>query len=115
MPEPPMMPRTDLVMEFDSAVTPDARKRDPGSMYHDGKVNVEAERWVPRPGRQCEFTQRNYALMHLGPHLLLGEVHQAGEDDQEDHHLEADALARLEVRLGGPRHERRDVLGVLVD
>ena len=31
--------------------------------------------------------------MDLRPHLLLGEIKQAGEHNQEDHDLEADALA----------------------
>src|SRR6185436_15022297 len=54
-------------------------------------------------------------LVNVAPHPLLGEVHQAGEDHEEDHHLEADALARLEMRLGRPHHESRHVLGLLVE
>ena len=50
-----------------------------------------------------------------GPDLLLGEVEQARQQDQEQHDLEAQALARLEVRLRRPRQEGRDVAGVLVD
>ena len=34
---------------------------------------------------------------------------------QEDHHLQADALARLQVRLGRPGQERGDVARELVD
>src|SRR5262249_42274042 len=47
------------------------------------------------------------------PHLLLGEVEQPRKHDQENEHLHADALSGLEVRLGGPHLEGRDVLGVL--
>src|SRR5437660_11365030 len=49
------------------------------------------------------------------PYLLLGEVEKAGQNDEEDHYLEADALARLQMRLGDPHQEGGDVLGVLVD
>src|SRR5579862_5495915 len=48
---------------------------------------------------------RSRAVASVGdvfPDLALREVHQAGEDDQEDHHLEAHALALDQVRLGGP-------------
>jgi len=52
--------------------------------------------------------------MRVCPDLLLGEVQQARQHDQENHHLQAGALARLEMRLRGPHQERRDVLGVLL-
>src|SRR5205085_6730535 len=45
---------------------------------------------------------------HRAPYLLLGEVQQAGEHDQEDHDLEADALARLVMWRGGPLPESRN-------
>jgi hypothetical protein len=51
----------------------------------------------------------------LSPDLLLGEVHQAREQDQEHEHLQADPLARFHVRLGGPHQEGGDVVGVLRD
>src|ERR1700757_4370803 len=55
------------------------------------------------------------ALMRVGPDLLLGEVHEARKDDQENEHLHAQLLARLHVRLGRPHQEGRDVVGVLLD
>src|SRR4051812_7620070 len=51
----------------------------------------------------------------VGPDLLLGEVKQSGENDQEDHHLQAELLARFEMRLRCPHQERRDVLGIVLD
>src|SRR5262249_25560855 len=52
---------------------------------------------------------------HRVPYLLFGEVEEPGNHDQENEHLHADALPGLEVRLGGPHQERRDVLGILLD
>src|SRR5215217_3921348 len=49
------------------------------------------------------------------PDLLLGEVEKPGQEEQEDDHLEAELLARLEMRLGRPHKERRHVLRVLLD
>src|SRR5215813_9663 len=43
--------------------------------------------------------------LHRVPHLLFGEVEEAGKHDQENEHLHADALSCLEVRLGGPHQE----------
>src|SRR3989440_9155629 len=120
-----MMPRMDLVIERSSLLgchpgqamptgpafgRPDERLRIARAGTHLSRRCGESDELgymgpgsrSARPGRQCEFTQRNYALMYLGPHLLLGEVHQPAEDHEEDHHLEADALARLEMRLGRP-------------
>src|SRR5579883_1929974 len=54
-------------------------------------------------------------LVRVGPDLLLGEVHQAGKDDQEDEDLHAQPLAFLHVRLGRPHQEGRDVMGILLD
>ena len=51
--------------------------------------------------------------MQVGPHLLFGEVGKSREHDQEDHHLEADALARLEMRLRHPHQEGRNVARIL--
>ena len=41
--------------------------------------------------------------VQVGPDLALGRVEQRGQHDQEQHHLEAGLLARLEGRLGRPR------------
>src|SRR5579871_2712061 len=56
----------------------------------------------------------NATSVRVGPDLLLGEVHQAGKDDQEDEHLQAQALAFLHMRLGGPHQEGRNVVGILL-
>src|SRR5436305_6606073 len=112
-----MMPRTDLVMAAPLS-SRTRRRRDPGPMNHDAAPNMMSwDTWVPalpgsRPGSAGMTVSVNNSRVagHVGPHLLLGEVHQPGEDHEEDHHLEADALARLEVRLGRPHHEGRDVL-----
>ncbi len=53
------------------------------------------------------------ASMRVGPDLLLGEIQQPRQQDQEHEHLQAEALAGLHVRLGGPHQERCDVPGVL--
>src|SRR5438067_2247646 len=47
------------------------------------------------------------------PNFLFGEVQQTGGDDEEDHHLQADALTRDEMRLGGPLEERGDILRIM--
>src|SRR3546814_16906520 len=49
------------------------------------------------------------------PRLALGGVEHAGEDHQEDQHLDARMLARLQLRLRGPHEEVRDVPGHLLD
>ena len=97
MPEPPMMPSTDLVMSPRFTVRRTKRKG----------------RQIGALRRQAQFCS-DRAQCTVRPHLLLGEVQQPGEHDQEDHHLEADALARVEVRLGRPHQEGRDVLGILL-
>src|SRR6478609_3068011 len=56
---------------------------------------------------------RDGVAVHPRPDLLLGEVEQAGEDEQEGQHPEAQLLAGLQMRFGGPHHESGDVLGVL--
>src|SRR3984957_663603 len=53
------------------------------------------------------------ASMRVGPDLLLGEVHQPREDDQENENLQPEMLAGFHMRLGGPRQEGGDVVGVL--
>src|ERR1043165_7649138 len=103
-PEPPMMPRTDFIEDRRMANGEWRPVRNPWRLLV--FYSPLTTRYSPRAKR---------ASVHVGPHLLLGEVHQPGEDDQEDHHLEADALARLEMRLGRPHHECGDVPGVLVD
>src|SRR5260221_4086956 len=62
-----------------------------------------------------QFTSSAPGSVGVGPDLLLGEVHQAREQDQEDEDLQAQTLAGLHMRLGGPHQEGGDVLGVLRD
>src|SRR5260370_17268486 len=50
---------------------------------------------------------------HARPHLLLGEIQQPGEYHEKDHHLQADALARDQVRLGRPLQECGAALGIV--
>src|SRR5437660_10226693 len=88
MPEPPMTPSTALVM----------RMRSRARIFR-GRTRLELFR--------MQF--------HGVPDLLLSEIEKQGQHDQENEHLHADALPRLEVRLGGPHQEGRDVLGVLLD
>src|SRR5262245_34646875 len=121
MPEPPMTPSTALVMR--SPVGADSTQ----SQRCDWPV---AERRVyfaalvsdrPRARSPAPIFARRTRLellriqFHVVPHLLLGEVEQPRKHDQENEHLHADALSGLEVRLGGPHQEGRDVLGVLFD
>src|SRR5258705_144876 len=122
MPDPPMMPRTDLVI---APLCPSVSRR--GSPGHAG-MTILNER-APSRGplsiicaarserrRPRILAARDLArFLDLVPHLLLGEVEQAREDDQEDQHLEADALARLQVRLGRPPHEGRARPGVFLE
>src|SRR5512144_2414454 len=69
------------------------------------------------PDRPAASTRGSSSGSRLGvvPDFLLGEVHQACEHDQEDHHLQPDALALHEVRLGCPHQECRYVLRVLIE
>src|SRR5262245_53740571 len=53
-------------------------------------------------------------LLDLAPQLLLGEEEETREHDQEHEHLHAEALSRLEVRLGRPGEEGRDIARVLL-
>src|SRR3954471_17045592 len=78
---------------------------------------VQASRATKKPRRGFSldppsFTRRS---MGVGPDLLLGEVHQTGKDDQEDHDLHPHPLAIFEVRFGSPHQECGDVLGVLIE
>ena len=75
----------------------------------DDRARVAAISRGPRRGRCVQMRMR------LAPDLLLGEVEQPGEHDQKDHHLEADPLALVEMRLGRPHQEGGDVLAVLLD
>ena len=54
-------------------------------------------------------------MSDVGPDLLLGHIEETGDDNQEDEHLEADALPFCEVRFGCPHQEGGDVAGILVD
>src|SRR5689334_23998485 len=95
MPEPPITPSTDW----------DIKPRFPTPYEKSPKL---FKLWGPSSSDE-------FASVRAGPDALLGEVQEPGEHDEEDHDLEADALAGLHVRLGRPHQERRDVLGVLVD
>src|SRR3546814_9338037 len=53
-------------------------------------------------------------LVHVAPDLALGGVEHAGEDHEEDQHLEAGVLARLQLRLGRPHEEVGNVARHLV-
>src|SRR3954449_11058567 len=75
---------------------------------NDGELSQQKK--PPRGGFFILVSRRS---MRVGPDLLLGEVHQTGEDDQEDEDLESEALAGLHVWFGGPHQERGDVLGIL--
>src|ERR1051326_1482055 len=129
MPEPPMTPSTDLVMRppcWPTIASSERRvangERKISCSPTAGFYSLFATRHSlthtnegPRFGALCQPASPDRDSVHRRPHLLLGEVEQAGEHDQEDHHLEAEALARLEVRLGRPHQECSNVLGVLVD
>src|SRR5258708_417686 len=117
MPEPPMMPSTDLVIcshltslraERSKAISLRLWMRERLRLLRRAFAllamtdNIANE--GPRTGPFVNHLRRRRSV-HGGPHLLLGEVEQAREHDQEDHDLQAEALARLEMRLGGPHHE----------
>src|SRR3546814_10042458 len=48
------------------------------------------------------------------PDVLVGQIAQAGCDDQEEHHRDAGPVTTLELGLGCPHQERGHVLGHLV-
>src|SRR4051812_2304786 len=103
MPEPPMMPRTALVMgnsECQMANREDGTPRRQGAYA----CSLFATRYSPLwLAFHRHLAARGFGgRLLLVPYLLLGQVHEDGEDDQEDDHLEADALARLEMRLRSP-------------
>src|SRR5262249_16752341 len=118
MPEPPMTPRTALVMMANSewrTANGDVSWRRGGECA----CSLFATRYAHSPSG---FSFHRHlapggfaARLHLVPDLLLGEVHEEREDDQEDHHLETDALALFQMRLRGPHQERGDIPGVLRD
>src|SRR5262249_29114711 len=95
-PDPPMTPSTALVIATRGQTRAGlesrrARVRPPSSSTSGPRIFARRAR-LELAGMQ----------FHLVPHLLFGEVEQAGEHDQENEHLHADALPRLEVRLGRP-------------
>ncbi len=57
----------------------------------------------------CSFRSRRVSV-RVGPDFALHQVHQRGEDAEEDHHLGADALAFFHLGLGRPGEERGNVL-----
>jgi len=52
--------------------------------------------------------------MQVGPDLALQRVQHSGQHQQEQHHLDAEALARFHGRFGGPGEEGDDVADFLV-
>src|SRR5580700_4262866 len=95
MPEPPMMPRTALVISAPSPVITTSKAAAPAAASSAGSA------------LRMQFDRV--------PDLFLGEIHQSREHDQENHDLEADALARVELRLSRPHQERGNILGILLD
>src|SRR5215472_18617191 len=120
MPEPPMTPSTALVMSAPIGTgASGARRRNPPMPWRTRFAGLVSDR--PRARSRARiFARRTWLELlrmqfHLVPHLLFGEVEKPGKHDQENKHLHADALSCLEMRLGGPHQEGRDVLGILFD
>src|SRR5215467_15300072 len=118
MPEPPMTPSTALVMSVPvDANASGSRRRDRTTPRRVRFAALVSER--PRASSRARiFAGRTWLELlrmqfHCVPHLLFGEVEEPGKHDQENEHLHADALSCLEVRLGRPHQEGRDVLGIL--
>src|SRR5216684_5276677 len=132
MPEPPMMPSTDLVMVaatraahvFSQPWGREKHWRAPVNPLFDTKWRVEAIPPLTSSRRNSRLNRRRLGLLpvrrlarflDLVPNPLLGEIQEAGQDDEENNHLEADPPARLQRGLRRPHQEGRYVLGVLVD
>src|SRR5262249_61100802 len=127
MPEPPMMPSTDLVIrhqpfrrhcersEAISATETEQAGEIASARCARLAMTHDYKRRAPFRG-PCQHlacrtslvlarvlvgepatTSPGHALVHARPHLLLGEVEQDGEHQQQYHHLHAEALPRLEV------------------
>src|SRR5215813_7879856 len=143
MPDPPITPSTDLVMPSRSYSDLNVSAAKPRVSNHEGHPSFETTAAQPpqdeggntgpkkgpqtgprRQALQCPMSDyrlprvrpvRNLArLLNLIPDLLLGEIHQARENDQEDHDLKADTLARHHVGLRHPHQEGSDVFGILI-
>src|SRR6202021_3396872 len=104
MPEPPTIPRMVLVMRRvpgrhhpRTGMMRSSRARPSFSRPHgplDARFAPPDD--VPRRGRSSRMQMR------FAPDLLLGEVEQSREHDEVDHHLEADPLSLVEMRLAPP-------------
>src|SRR5260370_33669868 len=99
MREPPMMPSTALVMSVPvGADASGARRRDrstPGRRVRFAALVSDRPR---ARSRARIFARRRWLELlrmqfHLVPHLLLGEGQGPAEDDQENGHLENEAVA----------------------
>src|SRR4249919_736528 len=97
---------------------PIPRRSGPGSVS-DRAGTPKRALWICtlRAGIFGRRARRELLRMQLDvvPDLLLREVEEPGQHDQKEHHLHADPLPDLEVRLGGPHQKRRDILGILFD
>src|SRR6266702_8727663 len=121
MPEPPMTPSTASVMTIPvgADATGSQRRDRPMTGRRAYFAALVPER--PRARSPARIFARRTRLellrvqFHVVPHLLLGEVEEPRKHDQENEHLHADTLSGLEVRLGGPHQEGRDVLGGFLD
>src|SRR5665213_484264 len=94
--EPPPRNLCLIIAERRSTVTPRANKR-PLAGPSEFRISVRLQRRLRRILAGRDFAR----LLDLVPHLLLGEVHQARQDGQEDDDLETGALALHELGLGG--------------
>src|SRR5690242_406725 len=103
MPDPPMIPRTDLAI-WGPLDLPNKRGPKQGPTVK--RRQAVLDRCFSRILSVSDLAW----FLDLVPHLLLGKIHEPGEHDQENHHLKADALALHQMRLRGPHQEGRDVL-----
>src|SRR6476660_3348988 len=91
-----MMPSTVLVMN-DPATRPASENG--------------AERY-PSSGSSRQFQRDSVMAV---PNAAVGEIKQRGEADEEDHDIEAGALALFHLGLGRPGEERDHVARFLID
>src|SRR5579884_1545587 len=121
MPDPPIMPRIDLVMSppVTAALVPAIH------VFWASIKDVDARHKTGHDlcGRSCELDRglawilavRELARhFNLVPNLLLGEVEKTRKNDEEDDHLKAEPFARHHVRLGGPHQECGGILSILL-
>ena len=66
------------------------------------RAMTSAKNKGPQHRGPCRQFRLGGGSLYRRPHFLLGEIHEARKHDQEDHGLEADALALHQVRLGRP-------------